>query len=66
MVGPVAVAGVAGEALVAEPVRERRNVCCTRRGRADALWRQRLQIMVMSFGLWNSDATEELWFGLLG
>lgn len=52
------VAGVAGKALGAEFVRERRNVCCIRCGRADALWRQRLQIMVMSFGWWNADAME--------
>ncbi len=58
MVGPPEVAGVAGKALGAEFVRERKNVCCIRSGRADALWRQRLQIMVMSFGWWDSNAME--------
>jgi hypothetical protein len=45
-VSPDGVAATAGEALVAEFVRVRKNVEGLRRGRADALWRQRRQIMV--------------------
>lgn len=45
-VGPEGEVDVAAEALMAEFVRARKNVEDARRGRADALWRQRWQIMV--------------------